>query len=69
MSLNEQDLNTVRIWAVEMTDDEVMESLMTLCQRESEILRALKDDDGDKEDYMRNLAALIAAQSKFTKNE
>lgn len=61
--MNEEDLTWLRVWSEEMTLDEMLETLNEMAQREQELVMTTARKKPERKDYMRNLAALIRAQT------
>lgn len=64
--MNEEDLTWLRVWSEEMTLDEMLETLNEMAQREQELIMTTARKKPERKDYMRNLAALIRAQTLLT---
>lgn len=61
--MNEEDLIWLRVWSEEMNVTELLETLDVLAQREQELILSTGRKKPERKDYMRNLAALVRAQT------
>lgn len=61
--MNEEDLAILRVWSDEMTVQETLQALDEIAQREQEMILTTGRKNKERQDYMRNLSALIRAQS------
>lgn len=64
MVMSSAEMETVRVWAEAMSDEEILQSLQEIAQREHDVIDLLEDGE-KKDDFLRNLAALLAAQKKY----
>lgn len=60
--MNEEDLAILRVWSEEMSLEETLQTLDELAQREQEMILTTGRKHKERQDFMRNLAALIRAQ-------